>query len=74
MNPQGSGVARSKTMTGIVGGELVLPVVWKCRKTRPKPRPLCPVNRAKLLQSDRDQKTFSATPWPAPEIWPFKSP
>lgn len=62
MNMQGSGMAQRKTMTGIVGGVLVLPVVWKCWKTkpkpRPKPRPFCRMNRATLPQSDLNRKTF----------------
>lgn len=74
MNLLGSGMTRSKTMTGIVGGGLVLPVVLKCRKTSPKPRPLYGINQAKALQSNLDQKTFPLPAWPIPEIWSFKSP
>ena len=58
MIPQGSGMTQSKTMTGIVGGGLVLPVAWKCRETRLKTRPFCCVNQARALQSDLDQETF----------------
>lgn len=58
MNSQGSGMTRGKTMTEIVGGELVLPGAWKYRKTSPKTVPLCCMNPAKVLQSSLHQKTF----------------
>lgn len=58
MNPQGSGMTRSKAMTGIVGGGLTLPVAWKCRETSPKTRSFCRMNQAKVLQSTLDQNTF----------------
>lgn len=74
MNLLSSGMTRSKTMTGIVGGGLVLPVALKCRKTSPKPRSLYRINQAKALQSNLDQKTFPLPTWPIPEIWSFKSP
>lgn len=74
MNLLGSGVRRSKTMTGIVGGGLVLLVALNCRKARPKPGPFFRINQVKVLQSNLDQNTFPLPTWPIREIWSLKSP